>query len=162
MNKSQTESICVSGSKDKYDTDFPPILNMEIIRRNALDAIASNERIQAYALFEIYAKSRETLTDREIQELIGFSPPRTGYKYERYKFIRYSKIDVVGNDGKLKKQSTWLIEKFDPIKEAQIKMEQRQIKAQEAKSLEMVTLEDFELDEGLENYRNLKQVMSEV
>ena len=76
MNKPQTECICVSSSQDKYDTDFPPILNMEIIRRNALDAIASNERIQAYALFEIYAKSRETLTDREIQELIGFAPPR--------------------------------------------------------------------------------------
>ncbi len=47
---------------------------MEIIRRNALDAIASNERIQAYAQFEIYAKSRETLTDKEIAELIGFKP----------------------------------------------------------------------------------------
>ena len=162
MNQPRTDRICVSSSEDKYDTDFPPILNMEIIRRNALDAIASNERIQAYALFEIYAKSRETLTDREIQELIGFAPSRTGYKYERYKFIRYSSIDVVGNDGKLKKQSTWLIEKFDPLKEAQIKKEKRQIKAQEAKCLEMVTLEDFELDEGLENYRNLKQVMTEA
>ena len=135
---------------------------MEIIRRNALDAIASNERIQAYALFEIYAKSRETLTDREIQELIGFSPPRTGYKYERYKFIRYSKIDVVGNDGKLNKQSTWLIEKFDPIKEAQLKKEQKQLEAKDAQSLDLLSIEDFELDEGLENYRNLKKVMAEV
>ena len=102
---------------DKYDTDFPAILDMEIIRRNALDAIASNERIQAYAQFEIYSRSKETLTDSEIQCLIGFKPPRTNYKYDRYRFVRYSKIEVLDKNGALQKQTTWLIEKFDPIAE---------------------------------------------
>ena len=118
MNKTHPDCNSLTSSPDKYDTDFPAILDMEIVRRNALDAIASNERIQAYAQFEIYARSRETLTDIEIKELIGFKPPRTNYKYERYQFIRYSKIDVMGKNGKLQKQTTWLIEKFDPLAEA--------------------------------------------
>ncbi|MGL5078727.1 MAG: hypothetical protein ACRDBG_23255, partial [Waterburya sp.] len=150
--------------EDKYHTDFPAILDMEIIRRNALDAIASNERIQAYALFEIYAKSQETLTDQDIKELIGFKPPRTGYKYERYKFIRYSRIDVMGNEGKLKKQDTWLIEKFDPILENKARQAKRLIKANQSKNFEILTLEDFglDVDEGLENYHHLKKVMAEA
>lgn len=165
MKQIDSDYCSILRSQDKYDTDFPAILDMEIIRRNALDAIASNERIQAYAQFEIYAKSRETLTDKEIEELIGFAPPRTGYKYERYRFIRYSKIDTMGNNGKLKKQSTWLIEKFDPIAEAEAKKaarEQRKLTEAEYINLEVLNLEDFEVDEGLENHRNLKKVMAEV
>ena len=162
MNQAKTNSLTVKSSKDKYNTDFPPILDMEIIRRNALDAIASNERIQTYALFEIYAKSQETLTDAEIADLIGFKPPRTGYKYERYKFIRYSKIDIVGDDGKLKKQSTWLVEKFDPVKEAKTKKERKQAQIIDAQNLEILAIEDLGIDEGLENYRNLKKIMAEI
>lgn len=162
MNKAELDRLHHQPSKDKYSTDFPAILDMEIIRRNALDAIASNERIQAYAQFEIYARSQETLTDKEIKELIGFKPPRTGYKYERYKFIRYSKIDVVGRDGKLSKQSTWLIEKFDPLQALKIKKARQKQNARQAKNLEILSIEDFGIDEGLDNYRNLKQVMAEV
>jgi hypothetical protein len=113
---------------DKYDSDFPAILDMEIVRRNALDAIASNERIQIYALFEIYSRSQETLTDKEITDLIGFKPPRTEFKYERYKFIRYSHIHVLGEESKLVKMATWLIEKFDPL-------EQKKNKLQEVKAI---------------------------
>jgi len=154
--------------KDKYDTDFPAILDMEIIRRNALDAIASNERIQAYAQFEIYSMSKETLTDSEIQDLIGFKPPRTNYKYERYIFVRYSKIDVVDKNGKLQKQSTWIIEKFDPIAEtkakkiAQQQRKQKELEQAEYLNLEVLNLDDFEIDEGLNNYQNMKKVMAEV
>ena len=162
MNKARNNYLSRRNSEDKYATDFPHILDMEIIRRNALDAIASNERIQAYAQFEIYAKSRETLTDKEIKELIGFPPPRTGYKYERYRFVRYSKIDTVGESGKREKQSTWLVEKFDPLQETRIKKEKQQIKIQEAKNLEIISIEDFGLDEGLGNYRNLKKIMAEI
>lgn len=170
MNETQISSITaksLNNKPDKYDTDFPAILDMEIIRRNALDAIASNERIQAYAQFEIYAKSNETLTDKEICELIGFKPPRTGYKYERYKFIRYSSIHVKTKDGKLEKQSTWLIKKFDPIAEAKDKQKARQRRKQileqsEILNLDILNLEDFGIDEGLENHRNLKKVMAEV
>lgn len=117
--KNKLVSIGDTTAIDKYETDFPAILNMEIVRRNALDAIATNERIQAYAQFEIYARSGESMTDREIEELIGFKPPRTNYKYDRYKFIRYGKIHVLdkSNVGKLKKMSTWLIEKFDPLEQ---------------------------------------------
>ena len=168
MSQPQINRIPVKSSKDKYDTDFPAILDMEIIRRNALDAIASNERIQAYAQFEIYAKSRETLTDKEIEELIGFKPPRTGYKYERYKFIRYSRIHVVGKNGKLEKQLTWLIEKFDPIAEAEAQKEARdqrrrdRAKQAEILNLEILNLEDLGWDEGLENHHNMKKVIAEV
>lgn len=153
---------------DKYDTDFPAILDMEIIRRNALDAIASNERIQAYAQFEIYSRSKETLTDREIEHLIGFKPPRTNYKYERYRFVRYSKIDVLDKNGKLQKQSTWLIEKFDPIAEtkakqiAKLQKKQQEIEQAEYLNLEVLNLDDFEIDDGLNNYQNMKKVMAEV
>ena len=168
MNLAHTNCKAVNQTPDKYDTDFPAILDMEIIRRNALDAIASNERIQAYAQFEIYARSKETLTDVEITELIGFKPPRTNYKYERYKFIRYSKIDVMGKNGKLQKQSTWLIEKFDPLAETQAKKIAREhkklLEAKHAKysNLEILNLDDFEVDEGLDNYQNMKQVMAEL
>lgn len=162
MKQVPVDCITTATEKDKYNTDFPPILDMEIIRRNALDAIASNERIQAYALFEIYAKSQETLTDKEIKELIGFKPPRTGYRYERYKFIRYSRIDVIGEQNKLEKQSTWLIEKFDPLKEIKQKKAKQQAKMLEAASLEILSIEDFGLDEGLENHRQLKKIMAEV
>lgn len=168
MNQANLDCITFKSDEDKYNSDFPAILDMEIIRRNALDAIASNERIQAYAQFEIYARSRETLTDREIQELIGFKPSRTGYKYERYRFIRYSKIDVMGKDGKLEKQSTWLIEKFNPINDAEAKKaarEQKKLKEAEQLeyfNLEVLNLEDFEVDEGLENHQNMKKVMAEV
>jgi hypothetical protein len=168
MNQADLDCITLKSNEDKYDTDFPAILDMEIVRRNALDAIASNERIQAYAQFEIYARSRETLTDTEIKELIGFKPIRSGYKYERYRFIRYSKIDVIGKNGKLEKQSTWLIEKFDPIAEAKLKkaaQEKRKLKeAEHAEylNLEILNLDDFEIDEGLENHRNMKIVMAEV
>ncbi|MGL4880112.1 MAG: hypothetical protein ACRC8K_03505 [Waterburya sp.] len=164
MKQASINHLPAPSLEDKYHTDFPAILDMEIIRRNALDAIASNERIQAYALFEIYAKSQETLTDQDIQELIGFKPPRTGYKYERYKFIRYSRIDVMGDEGKLKKQDTWLIEKFDPVVEAKARQAKRQIKVNQSQNLEVLTLEDFDLDvdEGLENYHHLKKVMAEA
>jgi hypothetical protein len=168
MNQADLDCITLKSNEDKYDTDFPAILDMEIVRRNALDAIASNERIQAYAQFEIYARSRETLTDTEIKELIGFKPIRSGYKYERYQFIRYSKIDVINKNGKLEKQSTWLIEKFDPIAEAKLKKaakEKRKLKeAEHAEyiNLEILNLDDFEVDEGLENHRNMKIVMAEV
>lgn len=158
MKHVPTDCLTTTNPEDKYNTNFPPILDMEIIRRNALDAIASNERIQAYAQFEIYARSQETLTDKEIKELIGFKPPRTGYKYERYKFMRYSKIDVLDSNGKRIKQSTWLIEKFDPLQTTKIKKTTNI----EAKNLEILSIEDFGLDEGLENYRNLKKVMAEV
>lgn len=167
MNQANLDCNIVR-NQDKYDTDFPAILDMEIVRRNALDAIASNERIQAYAQFEIYARSKETLTDTEITELIGFKPLRTGYKYERYKFIRYSKIDVIAKNGKREKQSTWLIEKFDPVAEAkQKKAAKEQRKLREAEhieylNLEVLNLDDFEADEGLENHRNLKEIMAEV
>lgn len=166
--QSQTNHHLIQPKKDKYDTDFPAILDMEIIRRNALDAIASNERIQAYAQFEIYSRSQETLTDSEIQGLIGFKPPRTNYKYERYKFVRYSKIDVVNKNGKLQKQSTWLIDKFDPIAEAKAKkiakqqLRQREIEHSEYLNLEILNLDDFEIDEGLDNYQNMKKVMAEA
>ncbi len=168
MNQDQIECTSNKSCQDKYDTDFPAILDMEIIRRNALDAIASNERIQAYAQFEIYAKSRETLTDKEIKELIGFKPLKTGYKYERYKFIRYSKIDVVNKNGELEKQSTWLIEKFDPMAEVEAKkIARRRKKIEEAKqaeflNLEILNLDDFEIDEGLDNYQHIKRVMAEI
>ncbi len=168
MNQPHTDPIPVKSLEDKYDTDFPAILDMEIIRRNALDAIASNERIQAYAQFEIYALSNETLTDKEIKELIGFKPPRNGYKYERYKFIRYSSIHVVGKDGKLEKQLTWLIEKFDPIAEAKARKEAKEkrkrdrVEQAEILNLEILNLEDFGVDEGLENHRNMKKIMAEV
>ena len=165
MKKIRSNGNSLKSTPDKYDTDFPAILDMEVIRRNALDAIASNERVQAYALFEIYAKSQETLTDIEIVELIGFKPPRTNYKYERYKFIRYSKIDVMGNDGKLQKQSTWLIKKFDPLAEAEAKQylkEQRKLEQADYSNLKMLNLDDFEVDEGANNYQNLKKVMAEI
>ena len=166
MNRADADHCSLSNpvsKADKYDTDFPAILDMEIIRRNALDAIASNERIQAYAQFEIYARSKETLTDVEIQQLIGFKPPRTNYKYERYKFIRYSKIDVMDKNGKLQKQSTWLIKKFDPIAEAEAKKAAKEQRLQaEYRNLEILNLDDFEVDEGLDNYQNLKKVMAEV
>ena len=168
MNHAQIESISAKSVTDKYDTDFPAILDMEIIRRNALDAIASNERIQAYAQFEIYALSKETLTDKEIKELIGFKPPRNGYKYERYKFIRYSSIHVVGKNGKLEKQLTWLIEKIDPIAENQARQEAKEKNKRKRLeqigilNLEILSLEDFGVDEGVENYYNMKKVISEL
>lgn len=166
--QSQIDSRPIQPELDKYDTDFPAILDMEIIRRNALDAIASNERIQAYAQFEIYSRSKETLTDSEIQGLIGFKPPRTNYRYERYRFVRYSKIDVLDKNGKLQKQSTWLIEKFDPIAETKAKLvakqqkKQREMEQAEYCNLELLSLDDFELDEGLNNYQNMKKVVAEV
>lgn len=168
MSETYPNGVTVKHTTDKYDTDFPAILDMEIIRRNALDAIASNERIQAYAQFEIYAKSKETLTDKEIEELIGFKPPRTGYEYERYRFIRYSKIHTAGNNGKLKKQSTWLIEKFDPMLKAKTKKATRkqkrinQVEKVESFNLEILNLDDFEVDDGLENYQDMKRVIAEV
>ena len=166
--QSQIDYRPIQPELDKYDTDFPAILDMEIIRRNALDAIASNERIQAYAQFEIYSRSKETLTDSEIQGLIGFKPPRTNYRYERYRFVRYSKIDVLDKNGKLQKQSTWLIEKFDPIAETKAKIrakqqrKQQEIEQAEYPNQELLSLDDFELDEGLNNYQNMKKVVAEI
>jgi hypothetical protein len=138
--------IPILNQPDKYDTDFSiPILEMEAIRRNALDAIASNERIQTYAILEIHAKLGETLTDSEIKELIGFKPPRTGFKYERYKFIRYSKIYMPGADGKLVKESTWSIEKFDPLLKSEVRSQRS----------EVLSLEDFD-----RTYQEVKEVLA--
>jgi hypothetical protein len=132
---------------DKYDSDFPAILDMEIIRRNALDAIACNERIQTYALFEIYSRSQETLTDKEIERLIGFKPPRTGFKYERYKFVRYSHIHVLSKETlKPVKMATWLIEKFDPL-------EQRREKLHAAKA--------FVEQEAIANFKAVKEMLKD-
>lgn len=129
-------------TEDKYDTDFPAILDMEVFRRNALDAIATNERLQAYAQFEIYCRSKQTMSDKDIEELIGFKPPRTGFKYDCYKFIRYSKIYTPDTQGKLQKSSTWLVEKFNPL---------------EKKKTELLESQDL----GNENYKNMKQAIAE-
>jgi hypothetical protein len=40
MNQADLDCITLKSNEDKYDTDFPAILDMEIVRRNALDAIA--------------------------------------------------------------------------------------------------------------------------
>ena len=83
----------------------------ELTQKNAVMAIATNPRLQAYAHFDIYHDSNQTITDDEVEALIGFKPPRTGYTYDYYRFIRYGKIHVL-KDAVLEKLATWKIEKL--------------------------------------------------
>ncbi|MDJ0571834.1 MAG: hypothetical protein QNJ53_22705 [Pleurocapsa sp. MO_192.B19] len=121
VNSSQLDYVSPGGI-EKYGTELRPILEWDALHRNAIDEISMNTRLRAYAKFNIFAASNQSISDGEIQEAIGWKPTRTGFTEDCYRFIRHGKINVLNKKTKkLEKQSTWLIEKFDPIQEAEAK-----------------------------------------
>jgi hypothetical protein len=138
-------------TNNKYEGEISPIEEWEAIKRNALDAIAMNPRLQAYAQFEIFIKSNQSMSDDEITELIGFKPPRTGYSYDCYQFTRFGSIHVLRAE-KLLKQSTWKLEKVNLQKQNFLRAERkRQRKLQHSAAEE---------ERAIGVYNDFKEVMT--
>ena len=98
---------------DKYSGELLPVEQWDAIRRNAVDAIASNERIQAIAQLNIFCGSELTITSTEIKELIDVAPVRTGFKWDTFEFT-WCGIIFDKNGQKIK---TWKVSKFNPFRE---------------------------------------------
>lgn len=78
--------------------------------RNAIDEISMNDRLKAYAAFETYHLLNKTISDKECIELIGWKPPRSGFREGEYKFLRAGNSHYPEN-GNLVRQALWRIEK---------------------------------------------------
>lgn len=90
--------------------------------RNAIDEISMNDRLKAYASFETYYLLNKTISDKECIELIGWKPPRSGFKEGEYKFTRVGKSHYVEN-GNLVKQTLWRIEKQPLVDYSRLELE---------------------------------------
>ena len=97
---------------DKYSGELLPIGQWDVVRRNAVDAIATCDHTQICAQLESYAESDNTAHGKDLKILMGENAPsRTGDVYDRYRFI------WCGTTGKGKNRTkTWYVERFNPLK----------------------------------------------
>ena len=118
------------------------ILYHDEFLRNAINEISMNQRLRAYAGFDVYYFLNKTISDRECIELIGWKPPRSGFSEENYTFIRAGRSHYLDKDGKLQKQAVWKIEKKSEVR----------VGAKGGLPVQMA--------EGESNYKALKELLS--
>ena len=108
---------------DKYGGEIDPIEEWDVIRRNALDAIASDPHQLARAILSNHAQSDTTITSDELAKIIDIPPKRTREVWDEFRFIRCSYIKIKQGDcgasrrHRIKKVPTWKVERFNPIRE---------------------------------------------
>jgi hypothetical protein len=146
--------IAVSDTSEPEDLEVVFSSHDEFMR-NARDEILMNQRLKAYASFETYHLLNKTISDRECEEIIGWKPPRTGFREESYRFVRISKTSTFNPEtGKFESQKLWKIEKVNLERELLLKQDRRkQRKLAAAASAE-------EEEKAIANHVALKQALS--
>ena len=159
-----TENGDKTAALDKYWGDRPPIPELDSLLRNAVDAVTMNPRLEAYAQFEVYIKFDQAISDTEVKELMGWKPPRTGFRESCYQFNFYGYSHKQGTnkryleDGSsyevpcLVKQKLWKVEKVDLEKELAEKKEKKRQKKLDAQKMEE--------EKANQNYDAVKEILS--
>ena len=133
--------------------------------RNSRDEILMNPRLKANASFETYYLLNKEISDREIIDVIGWKPPRTGFRESCYQFIfwafSYYNVaeQVPQEDGswkevtKLVKQKLWKINKIDLEQENRLKLEAKQQKRLET--------EKKQEEKAIAHHKEMKGMMND-
>lgn len=136
---SSSESKAISHHKTSISEHIA--MYPDAIVKEVNDYFNFNQRLKYNAVLEELCGYDWGLTAREIKELIGMKPQGDEWYYDCFVFIK---------SGKIGRCSTWKVVKKVSY-QAQFS----------ANSEKLIDLNDFEVDEGLPNYRNMKQVLAE-
>lgn len=141
-----TQNSALESESQAIAPHKPPIaehiaLYPDAITKEVNDYFNFNQRLKYNAVLEELCGYDWGLTAREIKELIGMKPQGEEWHYDCFVFVK---------SGKIGRYATWKV-----VKKVNY---QTQLSSNAEK---LIDLNDFEVDEGLHSYRNVKQVLAE-